>query len=192
MQLPEDVKILGGRRRREASRSSSRRLKGERINRADWRLIRRLHRRPRFSVRCNFFAVSALCACLFGIFGFSDSSSTLHQSLFLSLSLSLSCRPSWYQILHTYLHICTESMKHSSSVSTLVVCKIVVETRMLDGNRCAGQKQEKSHRDCFIFETWCRSSVTLDTARYISSSLAFVSSVTVVCISNMERTTAAG
>lgn len=131
-------------------------------------------------MRCNFFAVSALCACLRDLW-LSDPSSALHQSLFLSL-FALSSSLSIPDLKHIHIH--TESVDPHSTVS-MVVCKIVVGIRMLDGID-ARNKSRKKPSGFFHFRKDAVP-LSLDNARCVSVLLAFVSSITVACVSNMEN-----
>lgn len=133
-------------------------LKAERINRADWRLIRRLHRRPRFSWRCNFFASCPLCSPS-GIFVFLILRARCIRSLFSPFSSSSSCCPAVVAVdtgsyTRTYTYICIYTCIYKACGEPPFqwwFCKIVAETRMLDDEIDAGTKAGKKPSGFFHF-----------------------------------------
>lgn len=134
-------------------------LKAERINRADWRLIRRLHRRPRFSGRCNFFASCLSFVLAFWDLRLSDPSCALHRvPFFPSPVVPLLSIP---DLTHVRVHIytCTYIYIYKACGEPPFqwwFCKIVAETRMLDDEIDAGTKAGKKPSGFFHFRNDAR------------------------------------
>lgn len=137
-------------------------LKVERINRADWRLIRRLHRRPRFSGRCNFFASCLSFVLAFWDLRLSDPSCALHRVPFFPSPSS--CCPAVvdtgsYTRTCTYIHVYIYIYIYKACGEPPFqwwFCKIVAETRMLDDEIDAGTKAGKKPSGFFHFRNDAR------------------------------------